>query len=203
MRDINSKMQEFVNERTRLKSKADGDFEKAKEAFNRNEIDAGEYQRAIKTYCNNINAAVNDIRQRRETEIANINQGFHHKLTKTSAPDKFRDHYEKLQGAGRDAIEKHYNNSLKLNDEIGLKAAACVALEGAHTKIVEDYMKRDPAWAETLQERAQFHHSYMTPEAKMRAGMELSQIQPPRYKTKRVEDGFLADGQKVYRDKLI
>jgi len=201
--EVKDRLQQFTNEKTRLREKANGDFEKAKQAVNRNEMNIQEYRQIVNSYCHKANEALSDIRQRRETELANISQQFQHQLTKTSAPDKFRDHYEKLQGAGREAVEKHYRNSLKLNDDVSLRAAAYVALEGGYSNIVEDYMKRDPEWAETLEQRAKFQQAYTSPEAKMKASMEFCRIEPPRLKTKRVEDGFLADGQKVFRDKII
>ena len=201
--EYNNKLQGYTNSYNALKNKAGSDFEKAKNAFNRNDITDQDYNQIVHSYVHSANEAIDEIRQGREVELQNINQSFHHELTRTSRPDRFREHYEKLQGQDRDAISKHYHNSLKLDDDVGLQAAACVALEKAQTDLIQDYMQRNLDWANTLRERKEFHEKYMSPEGKMRASMEFSHLHPPRVKKQRVEDGYLANGQKVYRDKLV
>ena len=191
---------------TQIRNKVSQDFRTLASNLSEGKISEHEFKKIKERYLDQVNQERKELLFDREQAIKEQAIKYQQKLGDNS--DRFRDVYEKLQSMrDSDQLERYYSTSLKLDDQIGMKAAALLAQEKMIRPIVEDYAKRDQAWAETVKELSEFNQKHRSPNAKLEASLDhYRHISEPPCKREQYQVGTFQDDsgrqRPFYRERI-
>jgi len=193
--------QEFVNRANRIRAKVEEGAAFGRTQVNENVISEKEYEETKRQLVDAGNAELSKLLREREKvseqELALSRQLAGVQNSEPGTLKEFRAAYEDLKTAGvkdKQAIINHYKTSLRLGDEVSLRACALAAHEIGIREVTEDFAERDPSFAETAAFAARFSKRYRDVTAKFTDRLSnYRSISAPQERREPVQSGFIID----------
>jgi hypothetical protein len=194
--------QEFVNRANRIRAKVEEGAAFGRTQVNENVISEKEYEDTKRQLVDAGNAELAKLLREREKAVSEQELALSRELAgvQNSEPGtlkEFRAAYEDLKAAGikdKTAIINHYRTSLRLGDEVSLRACALAAHELGICEVTADFAERDPSFAETAAFAARFSKRYRDVTAKFTDRLSnYRSISAPQERREPVQSGFIID----------
>ncbi|MDW7730684.1 MAG: hypothetical protein SCJ94_11905 [Bacillota bacterium] len=196
---LHNRLNKILLQADTLRSQAKDELQKGNEMFNRGEIsDVTQLRYHKGQYLHAVNEQMAELRRGFFNELDKIKEELQTAAFAPSASDRreFRDVYSQLMDVtDKDKLQRHYDNAIRFNDTPALKAVAARAADLGATDILNDYGKRDAAFAEHAESYSEFAQSARDLNNKMAAKMRLTNIIEPQLKSEERIFGHSTDSQ--------
>ncbi len=214
-KEWNFREQDFKSQVAKIRAQVDSEVDAGCAQVRNGIISESEFDKTTAALVTAGNSAITNVIRDRQAAISEQELAYSRRLAGVQDTDQgtlreFRSAYEDLlERATKDknTLISHYKQSLRLGDEISLRAAGLAAFELGVREVAADFAERDPDFAETAAEMTRFKRRYHDPEAKLadRLG-DFRGIDPPRIKREPFQSGYTLNGNGMqvphYRNRL-
>jgi vacuolar-type H+-ATPase subunit E/Vma4 len=211
--EIDYKESQFKNDMEKIRNTVKTELQKGVELVNKGEVNEEDYYKQKGELINAARAARSKLLQERQKAIDEVVEGFERKLSGCQGEtpeviDKFKSEYMKYAEADKDSLIKAYKLSLKVGDEIGLRAAGLAAFEKDIREITSDYKQRNPEFFEAAEQQSEFLQRFYGTEERFMdmlghyRGIDTYPEEKQPYKAGYVVLDAIKGQQPYYRNKL-
>jgi hypothetical protein len=209
--ELTFKEHEFQNRVERLRGQLREEVQAGIEQVKANAISEEEFDKVALGVVDDFNVQRKTILAERQQLIDEVLLGYDRQLAATQGEDlhtikMFREGLKELIDIGakdKNELLKHYKDSLKLGDELGLRCGAVAGLTLGVNEIVEDFAGRDSNFLKTATERRAFEARFKSTEAKFYDAMGVYRsFTMPKIKRKPVKIAQTAEGKPYFKNRL-
>jgi hypothetical protein len=200
---------EFKSRANKLRSEAAREIKAAADAVNTGAASEAEFEKYMNSVLNTANSKRRALIDERKKLQAEQVLDFQRTLSGAQNAQAFRAAYDKISKLDGQKLEEEYEKSLKLGDDIAVRAAAFAGVEKGASRVVKDFAARNKEWGETLEQYQKFNSTYQDSTRKLEELIfgEYRSIMPHSVKRKPYQAGWTQDSngrqRPYFRNRLV